>query len=170
MTSSRHNRTSRTTHAAAAAAADALTIKTASMANAVVKSSQEMDSLELRLVNSRTRIRMVTQKQKHHVNMHHVQKESVTRPTFATRLKVIQLKITSSIRMIPTGDTTAVTFSATMMTSVYFSRALLKKLFSLRPIPSNCRYRQKVEIQGPSSLTSLSQSLPTMACWQLLKR
>ena len=101
-------------HAAAAAAAAALTIRVASMANAVVKSSQEMGSFELRLVNSRTRIRMVTQKQKHHVNMHHVQKESVRRTTSATRLKIIQLKITSSSRMMPTGDTTALTFTATM--------------------------------------------------------
>lgn len=147
-----------------AAAADALTIKAASMANAVVKSSQEMGSLELRLVNSRTRIRKVTQKQKHHVNMHHVQKESVRRATLATRLKVIQLKITSSTRTMPAGVTTALTFSATMTTSACFLQTgafsfadLLKKLFSFHPIPSNCRcgHRQKVEVRGPSSAITL---------------
>lgn len=126
MTMSRRKKTSQTMHAcmhaAAAAAAATLTIKVASMANAVVKSSQEMGSLELRLVNSRTRIRMVMQKQKHHVNMHHVQKELMMWPTFATKLKVMQLKITSSIRMMPTGDTTALTFSATMTTSGCFSQ------------------------------------------------
>lgn len=111
------------------AAADALTIKAASMANAVVKSSQEMGSLELRLVNSRTRIRRVTQKQKHHVNMHHVQKESVRRATLATRLKVTQLKITSSTRTMPTGITTALAFSVTMTTSACFSQT---GAFSLR--------------------------------------
>lgn len=92
------------------------------MANAVVRSSQEMGSLELRLVNSRTRIRTVTQKQKHHVNMHHVQKESLTLPMSATRLKVIQLKIASSIRTMPTGDRTAPTFRASMATGGSFSR------------------------------------------------
>lgn len=117
MTTSRHNVSRQTTHAAAA-----LTIKAASMANAEVKSSQEMGRTELKLLNSRTRIRMVAQKQKHHVNMHHLQKESVRLPTSATRLKVIQLKITSSIRTTPTGDTTALTFSATMTTSASFSR------------------------------------------------
>lgn len=50
------------------------TISVANMAKAVVKSSQEMGSLEWRLVNSRRSMRMVTLKQKHHVNIRHVQK------------------------------------------------------------------------------------------------
>lgn len=180
MSMSRHNKTSQTTHAAAAAAAavDALTIKVASMANAVVKSSQEMGSLELRLVNSRTRIRMVTQKQKHHVNMHHVQKELVMWPTLATRLKVIQLKITSSIRMMPTGDTTALTFSATMTTSGcssrtdnYSPRVSLKSSFLLVLLrqTAGADPDKKRKYRAPP-LTTLSQSLPTMACRQILNR
>lgn len=106
-----------TSHRMHSAAADAPTIRAASMANAVVKSSQEMGSLELRPVNSKTSIRKVVQKQRHHVNMHQVQKGSVLRPTFATRLKLMQLKITSSTRVTPTGDTTAATFSVSMTTS-----------------------------------------------------
>lgn len=50
------------------------TIRAASMAKAVVKSSQEMGSFALTVVNSRKSMTRVTQKQKHQVNMHHVQK------------------------------------------------------------------------------------------------
>lgn len=49
------------------------TMSVANMAKAVVKSSQEMGSLALREVTSRRRMSRVTQKQKHHVNMHQVQ-------------------------------------------------------------------------------------------------
>lgn len=82
------------------------TISVANMAKEVVKSSQEMGSLEWRLVNSRRSMRMVTQKQKHHVNIRHVQKGmygEILMPIDANRLNEIQVKITSSIRTMPTG-------------------------------------------------------------------
>lgn len=97
------------------------TIRVASMAKAVVKSSQEMGNLALRLVNSRRRMRKVTQKQKHHVNIHHVQKEKVVWPTDATRLKVIKVKITSSILTMPTGAVSVFMSSVTMMIVILLS-------------------------------------------------
>lgn len=45
----------------------------ASMAKAVVKSSQAKGNLALTVVNSRMRIRRVKKKQKTQVNMHHAQ-------------------------------------------------------------------------------------------------
>lgn len=91
------------------------------MAKAVVKSSQEMGNLVLRLVNSRKTMRKVTQKQKHHVNMHHVQKELVLWPTDATRLKEIQVKITSSRRTMPTGTVSVLKSSVTMVIVILWS-------------------------------------------------
>lgn len=90
------------------------TIRVASMANAQVKSSQEMGSFELRLKNSMMSMRRVMQKQKHQVNMHHVQKDSVECPTEATKLKEMQVKITSSIRTMPTGVASVLKSSVTM--------------------------------------------------------
>lgn len=43
------------------------------MANAAVKSSQEMGSFVFRVVNSRKSTRKVMQKQKHQLNMHQAQ-------------------------------------------------------------------------------------------------
>lgn len=91
------------------------TIRVANMAKAVVKSSQEMGNLDLRLVNSRTSMRMVMQKQKHHVNIHQVQKGSVLWPTDATKLKEMQVKITSSILTMPTGTVSVLKSRVTMM-------------------------------------------------------
>ncbi|KAF3846478.1 hypothetical protein F7725_003556 [Dissostichus mawsoni] len=84
------------------------------MAKAAVKSSQEIGNLELRLKNSRKSMRKVTQKHKHQVNMHHVQKDSALFPTEATRLKEIQVRISSSIRTMPTGTVSVLTSSVTM--------------------------------------------------------
>lgn len=97
------------------------TIRVANMAKAVVKSSQEMGNLALRLVNSRNSMRRVTQKQKHHVNMHHVQKEKILWPTDATRLKEIQVRITSSIRTMPTGAVSVLKSSVIMVTLILWS-------------------------------------------------
>lgn len=91
------------------------TINVASIANAVVKSSQEIRLFGLSSRNSRKSIISVTQKQKHQVNMHHVQKDSERLPTDATRLKETQVKITSRILTIPTGDISVPKFSVTMM-------------------------------------------------------
>lgn len=166
MTMWRHNKTRQIMYAPA----EALTIKAANMANAVVKSSQEMGSLELRLVNSSTTIRRVAQKQEHHTNMHHVQKESVMGPTFATRLKATQLKITSSIRTMPTGDTTALVSSATITTSGSFSqtgdyplRVFPKSSYLVILFGQTAGADSKRKWKGPSSVTTLSQSPPTMA-------
>ena len=46
------------------------------MEKAVVKSPQDMGNRALKLVNSRRIMRRVTEKQKHQLNMHHVQKEA----------------------------------------------------------------------------------------------
>jgi len=103
------------------------TIRVANMAKAVVKSSQEMGNWALRLVSSRTSMRMETQKQKHQVNMHHVQKEFVLWPTDATRLKEIQVKTTSSIR------TASVLMSSVTMAIVitwFWIEYLLEYLFA----------------------------------------
>lgn len=97
------------------------TIRVANMAKAVVKSSQEMGSLALMLVNSRMSTSKVTQKQKHQVNMHHVQKEFVLWPTDATRLKEIQVKITSSTRTMPTGTVSVLKSRVTMVIVILWS-------------------------------------------------
>lgn len=94
------------------------TISVDNMAKAVVKSSQEIGSFTPRPKNSRTRMRKVTQKQKHQVNMHHVQKEYQLWPTDATRLKEMQVKISSSKRTMPTGAVSVLKSSATMVTQV----------------------------------------------------
>lgn len=85
------------------------------MANAQVKSSQEIGSLALSVVNSKKRMRIVTQKQRHQVNIHHVQKACVECPTDATRLKEIQVKSTSSMRTMPMGIVHALKSSVTMV-------------------------------------------------------
>ena len=59
----------------------------ASMEKADVKSFQEMGILVWSVDNSRPRMSRVTQKQKHQVNMHQVQKEKVECPNDPTRLK-----------------------------------------------------------------------------------
>ncbi len=97
------------------------TIRAANMAKAVVKSFQEMGNLALRVVNSRNSMRRVMQKQKHHVNMHQVQKESVLWLTDATRLKEIQVKITCSIRTMPTGTVSVPKSSVTMVAVTLWS-------------------------------------------------
>lgn len=94
---------------------DAPTISVASMAKVVVKSSQEMGSLDLRPVKSSRMMRMVTQKQRPHVNMHHVQKDSVLWPADITKLKVIQEKITCSIRTMLTAPVRDLKSGITMM-------------------------------------------------------
>lgn len=91
------------------------------MAKAVVKSLQEMGNFVWRPVNSSKSMRKVTQKQKHQVNIHHVQKETVVWPTDATRLKVIQVKITSSIRTMPTGTVSVFTSSVTIVLLILWS-------------------------------------------------
>lgn len=94
------------------------TIKVANMAKAVVKSSQEMGTFALRVVNSRRSMRRVTQKQKHQVNMHHVQRELVLWPSDATRLKEIQVRITWNIRTMPTGAVSLVKSMVTVILCV----------------------------------------------------
>lgn len=91
------------------------TINVAHVAKTVVKSPQEISSLELRPVNSMRRMKMVMQKQKPHVNMHPVQKESAMWPVDATRLNEAKLKITSIIRIMARGSATDLEYSATMM-------------------------------------------------------
>lgn len=54
-----------------------LTIRVANIEKAEVKSTHERGSFGARLVSSRMRMRMVTLKQKHQENMHHVQKGTV---------------------------------------------------------------------------------------------
>lgn len=105
------------------------TIRVASMAKAQVKSSQEMGNFALRLVNSKMSMSKVTQKQKHHVNMHHVQKDRLLFPTDATRLNVIQVKITSSILTMPTGTVSVLTSSVTMVI-VILRRFWIDSLFT----------------------------------------
>lgn len=78
-------------------------MRPASMAKAVVKSSQAKGNLLLSVVNSRIRMRQVTKKQKHQVNMHHAQYGDETCPTVATRMKVRQVRTTEMVRSIPTG-------------------------------------------------------------------
>lgn len=111
------------------------TIRVANMAKAQVKSSQEMGSFELTLKNSMMRMRRVTQKQKHHVNMHHVQKDPPRCPTEATKLKEMQVKITSSIRTMPTGVVSVLKSSVTMalrtLRSVYCGPECLTDLSPL---------------------------------------
>lgn len=97
------------------------TIRVANMAKALVKSSQEMGSLALRVVNSRKSMSKVTMKQKHQVNIHHVQKEKVLCPTDATRLKEIQVRITSRIRTMPTGVVSVLKSSVTMVIVIKWS-------------------------------------------------
>ncbi|KAI4822569.1 hypothetical protein KUCAC02_008106 [Chaenocephalus aceratus] len=92
------------------------------MANAAVKSSQEIGNLELRLKNSRKSMRKVTQKHKHQVNMHHVQKDSALFSTEATRLKEIQVRISSSIRTMPTGTVSVLKSSVTMVVVILLLR------------------------------------------------
>lgn len=88
------------------------------MAKAVVKSSQEMGSFELRLVNSRTRMMRVTEKQKHQENMHHDQNENHVWPLDATKLKVTHVKMTANILKIPTGTVSVLKSSVTMLTVI----------------------------------------------------
>lgn len=86
-----------------------------SIANAVVKSSQEMGTFTLRLVNSRIRIKRVMKQQKHQVNMHQAQYDKLSCPTEATRLKMTHDSTTSNIRRMPTGVVTERVSSVTMM-------------------------------------------------------
>lgn len=74
-----------------------------SIAKAVVKSSQDMGTLVLRLVNSRMMMRSVMKQQKHQVNMHQAQNEELPWPSEATRLKVMSVSANSKSRIIPTG-------------------------------------------------------------------
>ncbi len=101
------------------------TIRQASMAKAVVKSLQDIGNLALKLVSSRINMRNVTQKQKHHENIHQIQKDTVVLPTDATRLKEIQVKITSSILTMPTGPIRVLKSMMTvipLVTSLWFWR------------------------------------------------
>lgn len=87
----------------------------ASIANAVVKSSQEMGTFPWRLVNSRIRIKRVMKQQKHQVNMHQAQYDELLCPTEATRLKMTHDSTTSNIRTIPTGMVTERKLSVAIM-------------------------------------------------------
>lgn len=97
------------------------TISVANMANAVVKSCQEMGSLVLRAKNSKSSTSKVMLKQKHQLNMHHTQKEIELCPSEATRLKEMQVVITASIRTMPTGTVSVVKSSVTMLIGILWS-------------------------------------------------
>lgn len=86
------------------------------MANAAVKSSQEMGSFVFRVVSSRRSTRKVMQKQKHQLNMHQAQKEPEAWPIDATRLKEMQVKTTASILTMPTGAVSVLKSTVTMLT------------------------------------------------------
>lgn len=86
----------------------------ASIAKAVVKSSQAKGSLEEKVVNSKMRMRNVKKKQKHHVNIHHAQYGELKYPADATRLKHIQVRMDAIILMMPTGWVSARRFTRTM--------------------------------------------------------
>lgn len=100
-------------------------ISVASIANAVVKSSQEMGTFEWRLVNSMIRINRVMKQQKHQVNMHQAQYDELLCPTEATRLKMTHDSTTSNIRTMPTGTVSERVSSVTMMSSVSLKNIVL---------------------------------------------
>lgn len=78
-------------------------MRLASIAKAVVKSSQPKGALVFSVVNSTMTMSKVTKQQKHQVNMHQDQYELATYPTDATRLKDMQVKMVARIRKMPTG-------------------------------------------------------------------
>lgn len=86
------------------------------MANAAVKSSQEIGSFVFRVVSSRRSTRKVMQKQKHQLNMHQTQKDREVWPSDATRLKEMQVKTTASILKMPTGVVSVLKSTVTMLT------------------------------------------------------
>lgn len=85
------------------------------MEKAAVKSLQEMGIFALRPKSSRMSMRNVKVKQKHQLNMHQTQKDAVVVPTEATKLKVMQVTMTSSIRTMPIGTVRVFRSNLTMM-------------------------------------------------------
>lgn len=98
-----------------------LTIRAANRENAEVKSPQDRGSFSVRLVNSTISMKMVTQKQKHQENMHHVQKGSKVWPTDATKLKVTHVKTTSRILTMPTRSVSALKSRETILIEILWS-------------------------------------------------
>lgn len=86
------------------------------MAKAVVKSFQEIGNLALRLKSSRMSMSKEIIRQKHQVNMHQTQREKVVWNAAPAIQAVIRLKITSSIRTMPTGAVSV--FKSTAMAVV----------------------------------------------------
>jgi len=80
-------------------------IRVASIAKAMVKSSQDMGTLVFKLVNSRMRMRRVVKQQKHQQNMHQAQWDTLWfgTPDDAANAKQMQVRTTSSIRTMPIG-------------------------------------------------------------------
>lgn len=93
-------------------------MRLANIAKAAVKSSHPKGALLCIVVNSIMMMKRVTMKQKHQVNMHHDQYDSVTYPTEATRLKEIQVKTATKIRRMPTGWVSARKSTAIIVTDV----------------------------------------------------
>ncbi|KAF3846479.1 hypothetical protein F7725_003557 [Dissostichus mawsoni] len=82
-------------------------------------------------------MRKVTQKHKHQVNMHHVQKDSALFPTEATRLKEIQVRISSSIRTMPTGTVSVLKSSVTMASQLIRTLSLFMRFFLPHSVPNS---------------------------------